>query len=128
MPLTKALLLSAAAAAAAAADPTETILRRARHCASLKAFAAELVLQPQQAPPPAHRPRRELGEPPASSPELWPGIIKDSSRWHDKRPSERNALRQRERARQGVGMRLLPPGRIRVHASDACADSDSPLT
>ena len=104
MPLTKALLLSAAAAAAAAAEPAETILRRARHCASLKAFAAELVLQPQQAPPPAHRPRRELGEPPASSPELWPGIIKDSSRWHDKRPSERNALRQRERARQGVGM------------------------
>ena len=55
MPLTKALLLSAAAAAAAAADPTETILRRARHCASLKAFAAELVPQPQQAPPPARR-------------------------------------------------------------------------
>ena len=121
------LLLSAAAAAAAAAEPAETILRRARHCASLKAFAAELVPQPQQAPA-ARRPMRELGEPPASSPELWPGIIEDSSRWHDKSPSERNALRQRERARQGVGMRLLPPGRIRVHASDACADSDSPLT
>ena len=51
-----ALLLSAAAAAAAAADPTETILRRARHCASLKAIAAELVPQPQQAPHARTRP------------------------------------------------------------------------
>jgi hypothetical protein len=50
----------------------------------------------------AERQQREDAAPP-----LWPFILEDSARWLDKSPEEREELRRRERAEQGVGARVL---------------------
>ena len=96
-----AAVLCAAGFATASVDE-----RTERHRRELKAYAARMI--PRHGKAALHdlrkagRSERRLRE--ENKKPLWPGIIYDSSRWLDKSKEERKALRQRERARLGIGV------------------------
>jgi hypothetical protein len=95
-----AVLCAAGFATASVDECTE------RHRRELKAYAARMI--PRHGKAALHdlrtagRSERRLRE--ENKKPLWPGIIYDSSRWLDKSKEERKALRQRERARLGIGV------------------------
>ena len=110
-----------AGTAGCAAGPADT--QRERDRRELKAFAAGMAPRHareyfdelrRRARRRARAERQQRGD---TAPPLWPGIIEDSARWLDKRPAEREELRRRERAEQGVGSCLVP----------ACARPTPPL-
>lgn len=89
---------------------TEADHARERHRRELKSIAARMT--PRHAKTMLRDSRREQEHQRRHSDrkkqadresQLWPGMIYESSRWIDRSKEEREDLRRRERARQGIG-------------------------